>query len=400
MRFRWSLLLRPQGHKIALLSALVIPSGRPSIEIKGFRLVESKGQVRSFEMKAKTAKLYKPEDILALDTLEANIYGAEKDKVFKVSGDIGILDSTSQDFRIYQGSEVISPDGYRFKSDSILYQHANQLLTTEDDVEAEPVQKKSDGQFRVSGQGLKIDIAKGTYEIKKKARTNQKLSAGSNLQIRAQSAIFSPESDSATFLKNVSVRSPTIEMMGERLRIDFSSEEDPLSGQKNMTNPKRLTLESAQGMNGRRIQANVGKLRLLSKGLVVNLGADGGVLTSEAIGNVDGVTEEGVKLKAEKLVSDIFEGQERIILKDNVEILTDSRIANCQDAQFFPATGDIILEKVASVKTEDQVLEGDVIRFSTKNSNVIVEKARGSTKKSNFFGPKSPSEPPQSEKKD
>jgi len=60
-----------------------------------------------------------------------------------------------------------------------------------------------------------------------------------------------------------------------------------------------------------------------------------------------------------------------------VNIFTGERTATSEFARFYPDTGDIHLERVAAVKKGDQLIEGERIRFSTKNSEVRVEKAKG-----------------------
>jgi len=365
--------------------ALAIPPGRPAIEIKGFRMVESKQEKRQMELVAETAKLYKPEDIMALSNLNAQLWGKGK-KPYLLNGKIGVIDSNSQDFKIFEDSEVRSPEGYLFETLNVRYNSSKRILISDDDVQARPTNSRALAQFQISGTGFVIHLDSRRYEILKNVKTQQKMSPKNSISIRSKTVIIDPGISQATFQGNVSVKSPTIDMKGERLQI-FFAESPNEDDEKELLHPQKLQLDSPSPLGGRNIQADIGSLKLQSKGLAIDLSSDGSIVKSEALGSVDGITDEGVKLKADTLISDVFEGKNRIILKDSVEILTDDRLAKCQDAVFFPDTGDIVLERVASVKTDQQLIEGEIIRFSTKNSEISVEKAKGELNKSSVLGP-------------
>src|SRR4051812_8218 len=98
-----------------LFVALVIPTTRPAIEIKGFHLVESQAEKRHMEMTAERARIYKPDNVMALDNLRSQIY-TNLTKPYEISGALGLVDSQSSDFQIHSASEVVSPDGYLFKT--------------------------------------------------------------------------------------------------------------------------------------------------------------------------------------------------------------------------------------------------------------------------------------------
>ena len=358
-----------------LFVALVVPSGRPAIEIKGFKMVESRAEKRVMELRATIARVFKPENLMALDKLRANIWGQMK-KPYQVSGLVGVIDSNSQDFQIHRASEVISPDGYIFKTENLLYSSSQRTLTTDDIVEAHPASQRKDSSLKIVGRGLFINLNKGTYDIKKNVKAEQQLSKTNTLTIHSAQAVITPEQNEALFQRNVTVKSPTLELVGERLVIRFSGSADP-ENPAGPSTPRKLLLDSPHGREKREVRAKVGSLEIKSKGLMIDLASDGAVEKSEALGNAEGVTEDGVHLHADTLISEIYQNRQRILMKNNVHIVTDTRDATCQDAQYFPDTGEVVLEKVATVKNGTQLIEGDVIRYSTKGSEITVEKAKG-----------------------
>src|SRR5437868_2883463 len=136
-----------------LFVALVIPPGRPAIEIKGFHLVESQIEKRLLEMDAQRARVFKPENLMALDELQARVWGQENEP-YKISGKVGVLQSQSEDFQIHGASQVISPDGYLFQTEDLEFDAEDRLLTTDDPVEARPAQAKQGQSLRIVGKGL------------------------------------------------------------------------------------------------------------------------------------------------------------------------------------------------------------------------------------------------------
>lgn len=360
--------------------ALAIPPGRPAIEINGFRMVEAKEAARQIELRARKARLYKPEEIMSLEQLEAQLWGKAK-KPYILTGALGILDSASEDFKIFNATEVRTPDGYTFKTSNVKYNQNEHTLSTSDEVDAVPSSTRSPLRFKISGLGLFINLNTRQYEILKNVKTEQKLGPKNSISIRSQNVLINPESNQATFKNAVTVKSPTMNMKGERLQINFSnapSEDDEGGGaEEALLHPELLILDSPRASGQQNIKATIGDLKIVSKGLKIHLASDGSVLQSEALGSVNGVTKDDVKLKAETLISDVYKGQQRIILKDNVEIITNDRLAHCEESQYFPDSGQIILEKVASVKTSEQLIEGEMITFSTRNSEIVVERAKG-----------------------
>jgi LPS export ABC transporter protein LptC len=347
-----------------LFAVLVVPPRRPSIEIKNFDFVESKEQRRTVQVKATKADVFKPEDVVMLEAPRVLAWGVQP-KPFEISGKTGVMNANTQDLQVRGSTLVLTPDGYEFKTENLSYEAGAKQLLSDDPVEARPVpNKRSSSQLRLNGTGLRISLDRGLYEILRSVKAEQKLSASSSLTVRSRRAEIAPESHQASFHRDVSVKSSKIDMRGEILVIHFED-----------SRPRLLSIES--GAPAARIQANLEGLKIRSKGLEVSFDSEGEVKGMQAIGDVDAYAEDGTRLKAQKLFSDQFQGRQRLRLEGQVTIETGTRLANCEEAFFFPSTGDIQLDRVATVRSGDQVLEGERIRFSTRNSEVRVEGARG-----------------------
>lgn len=358
--------------EIALSAIMVLPSTRPTIEITGYRMVESQKQRKSTEILAERAALYKTENLAALYELRAWLWG-NSDDPFEVTGKQGILKSDTQDFEIQNEARLLSPDGYLFQTSFIKYNAARKHFTGTEEVQAEQVSLRGPSPLKMTGTGFFVNLGERQYEILKNVRALQRVGKGEMLDVRAQKAVVLGNEKLAYFLKKVVVKSPQFDMSGERLKVEFSDEAEAQS-------PKSFTLDSPGEKNEkpRKIQAKLKKINLKALGLIVNFDKLGQVSNTQAIGDVDGEGPDELKLKADNLESHLLaNGQNQIVLKGNVQIITNDRTANCEEAEYIPEIGEIILKRVASIKKEKQLLEGETIRFSTKNSEIYVEKARG-----------------------
>jgi LPS export ABC transporter protein LptC len=363
-----------------LFVALAMPSSKPAIEILTFHLVESDIEQKSVEIWSEKARIYKTENLMVLDNLTTDIYSDSSNSAFRAKGKIGVFSSANQDFTIFGDSELTSPDNYRFKTQDLVFNAKTKTLDSKSAVEGSPNSINSGG-FILKGTGLSVDTKKSAYEIKNQV-TAQQITSGkaeSAMVIESESAQIEPKINSAEFKSDVKVKSKEMTLSGQNMKVEFAKDSQSikklfLSG---ITTKKKPDLEF--------IQAQLPDLKLKANGLSVNFNQNGEFESSEAIGQASGATNDGVELWANKLSSIREGGITRIELSEKVRILAQGRDATCEAAIFYPATGEIVLNTTATIKKNDQIVEGERIRFSTKNSEIKVEKARGTMDKSELL---------------
>ena len=369
-----------------LFVALALPIGRPDVEIRGFDMNESKGGVRSLEMLADTSELFKSAGLAGLKNLQIRLWTEYSTAPYEISGKSGVLNTENQDFEIPAEAKVKSPDGYLFEAPDLFYLAAKRELSSDKEIKARSVTKDAPSQLKMSGIGLNIKLNLGTYEIQKKVRAEQRTGPKNILYISSNSSVITPRTAHSEFFRNVSVRSADMELTGQYLKLIFTNANDKAPDGSSSSRPKQMILGNSSNYKNSQgtIEAVLAKLKIKSKGLVIDFGAEGNLKRTEAIGGATGEAADGVGLKAETLVSEPINGVDRILLKDNAQIVTGTRIGTCQQAEFYPDTGEIILEKIASVKNGNQVIRGERIRLSTRNSEIVVEKAEGTMEKSDI----------------
>jgi LPS export ABC transporter protein LptC len=364
-------------RKCLLYGTLALPSGRPTIEIQGFHLVESQGERRSVEMTAQNAQVYRNQNISALEDLRAFMWGKFK-KPFEASGKLGLLDTETQDIEVREEARLLSPDGYLFETKSFHYDSKSRNFEGKELVTVEKANTLGKEAIKMTGTGFNIDLEKSAYSINKNVNATQALANGEILTVKSNSVQMDSTEKTATFLKKVNVKSPQIEMRGERLVVSFSETQKGEADK-----PSKFLLDSpADGASrAKKISATIKQMNVQSKGLAIEFAPDGTLDHTEAIGEVDAKNNEGMKMKAERLITKSVNGVNTVYMRGKVQIETNNRTATCEEAEYLPDTGNVLLKTVAAVRNDQQILEGDVIRFSTKNSEVVVDKARGKVNK-------------------
>jgi LPS export ABC transporter protein LptC len=379
-KIKWQLIKVDQLNRY-LLAALIFPTGRPDIEIHQFKLVDVHKQKKRMEMNSEQASIFQK---LNLNTLRkpVTLLWGNKSEPYNIQANDGVIQSLTQDMSLRNNCTLVSPDGILFQTESLDYENSTALLTSADPIKA---QKGSD--IELSGLGLRIEIKKDIYQILSQVQAQRRSTKNQNLKILASQASIQPSANLATFLGNVRVYSEKMELVGDILKTFFhqTSKESKKSGKPTKQNTQsgdieKLQLLSNSTKKNSKIIAKLEKVDLYSEGLDVFFSPSGEIDKMEAVGQVDALTRDNIRMRSEKLIylthpEDAT--KDRLFLQGNVHIETQDRIAECQEAEFDPLSGQIILTRVATVKKDNQLLRGERIRFSTKDSEVYVEQASG-----------------------
>ncbi len=366
-------------HQGVLLAALVLPNTKPSIEITGFNLVEAKSHIRLLELNAKQAKLYKPQNLIGLKEVQSTVWN-EKRQSFEVRGQRAIMNSDTQDFEVQEQAQILTPDSLVFTAPQATYNAKLQTIESKGNVTANRLKETNGGPYlKIKGTGLNIDVAKGLYDLKKNVSAEQRISEKNRFYVVSNSARFDPSQQFTSFLGNVLLKSSNLEMKGERLDIQFDN-----GGSGAL--PQSFDLSGNPKKQNKKIHAVLPNMNVISDGLKIYFDQEGSVQKSEAQGEVNAETKDNVKINADKLTSDTLNGRSRVLMNGRVTMWVNEKVAKCEEAQYFPDTGDVILEKIASVVQKDQKLEGELIRFSTKSSEISVEKVKGQMDSKDMLG--------------
>jgi LPS export ABC transporter protein LptC len=368
--------LKSKGY---LLAALTFPTGKPDVEIHRFQMIDVHRQKKRFSMKADSAEVYQKQNLSTVRMPETLIWNHQSEP-YKIMANEGIIQTLSQDLSLRKNCSLLSPDGTLFQTESLDYENSSGILTSEDSIRALRAARQSGDEMEISGRGLKIETKKDFYQILSDVSAQKKNHKQNDLKILSERVNIQPAQNFATFLGEVKVYSDKMQLLGDSLKTIFKDKKKAAKKNSEGGEIERLELESNPEKAGRKIVAKLEKIDLYSDGMTVYFNESGELDKMEAHGKVDAVTRDKIKMRSEKLIyasNPKNPEADRLYLQGDVTIETSDRTAQCQEAEFDPQSGQIILKHVATVKKESQVLKGERIRFSTKDSEVFVDEASG-----------------------
>jgi LPS export ABC transporter protein LptC len=347
---------------------MVLPSQTPDIEIKTFELLETEENWRSLELKSPHAEIFKKQELIGIENPDATIWN-KAGNATKLKGSSGIINSQNGNVQVSGSAQIEAQNGMVFSTETIVFENKMKIVSSSDPVTGgskslRPTQQPS---LEIKGTGLKVDIKTQSYSIESNVTAKQSHQQDF-FNIESESASIYPINNKAQFSGKAKVTSKTMQLTGESalLLLDSESSETKIKG-----------IEMSSSTKDPSVLAKIEDFVINSKGFQASFSKNGSLVESKATGSVNAVAPSGVKMKAESLTMVPGNDGFTVNLERGVRITIDDRIATCEEAVYYPSSGNIILKKFASVIRKDQELHGDLIRLSTQNSEVTVEQASG-----------------------
>lgn len=144
-----------------------IPPGKADMRLEKIRLVEDQHGQKTWELEAKAIHQYQAQNILMLEDVKVTFY-TKDGRTFTLAGNRGKVHQDSKNMELVGDVVLTSSDGYRLKTQSISYQHANKRATTSDPVEIEGK------EIQVVGRGMLVDMEAKIIKILSQVKTRWK----------------------------------------------------------------------------------------------------------------------------------------------------------------------------------------------------------------------------------
>ena len=144
-----------------------IPQVDADMHLEKIRLVEDKHGKKTWELDAKAIQQYQGQNIILLEEVKVTFY-TEDGRSFILSGNKGKIYQDSKNMELVGDVLLTSSDGYRLKTQSVSYQHANKRAFTSDPVEIEGK------EIQVVGTGMRVDMEAKIIKILSQAKTRWK----------------------------------------------------------------------------------------------------------------------------------------------------------------------------------------------------------------------------------
>lgn len=124
---------------------------------------------------------------------------------YVVKGDVGEIDGTTKNMIIKGNVITTSANGYTFKTDTLSYISAQNIMTSLDPVEMLGPPDRNGLGFRLTGEKLLVDISKNQMSILDKVKTNKKIN-GKKFDLTSVRANFNNQNQEANFTGDVKMK--------------------------------------------------------------------------------------------------------------------------------------------------------------------------------------------------
>lgn len=176
-------------------------------------LMEVNSEKVEWELWSSRADKRTGQDIWGLNDVNAKFFG-KKENVFTVHGQNGSVSESRNQMQISGEVETISTEGYKFKTESILYDPVAHALYSPGEVEMEGPADKDGQGLRLRGSGLRAMINQRKTEIASNVYATKMVSAGKKVVIRSEQAEFSGEERVARFTGKVEINYGEMKIRG------------------------------------------------------------------------------------------------------------------------------------------------------------------------------------------
>jgi LPS export ABC transporter protein LptC len=133
------------------------------LTLEEIHYVETKGDKKEWELRAKSGQHFRQEDYTTLQDLTVTFY-TEEGRIVTLSGDEGSMKGRKE-IEVRGNVVITSSDGYRVTTNSLRYEDEKQQIFTED-----PLTLEGRG-LQVKGVGAVVDLKTKKLSILKKVQT-------------------------------------------------------------------------------------------------------------------------------------------------------------------------------------------------------------------------------------
>jgi LPS export ABC transporter protein LptC len=138
------------------------------MRMETIQLVEEKQGRRTWELEAKSINQYEEQNVITLDGVKVTFY-AKEGKSFIVTGRTGKFYQDSRNMELSGDVVLESNEGYRLRTQSVSYDHAQRKVVSSDPVEIEG------DLFHLTGKGMQVDMEAKTFKILNQVKTQWKM---------------------------------------------------------------------------------------------------------------------------------------------------------------------------------------------------------------------------------
>ncbi|MEZ4814705.1 MAG: LPS export ABC transporter periplasmic protein LptC [Bdellovibrionota bacterium] len=358
-------------------AALSLPTHPPDVLITGFKLEQSKGNQRFFQMAAPEAEIYKNEQVAKAAHPQTKIFQASSPNPIELSAIEAIAHLGSYDVLFQGATKVKSPEGFLVQGNNVSYNHAEEKITTDEAVQFESTPEFTTSFIQGWGKSFEADLKAKSFTFKDKIQLSilPREAGASVSKIKGNIARIFTERGWAQIEGDVAFQKDTLSLRSEFLTLDFDIE------------GKHSGEEAIFQSSGKSyVIALFDQYKLSSKEVVLFLKNRKEINRILAQGDVTLTDNKGLEMSTDKL--EIVQPQSpkrKMKLIGDVNIKRGQDEATCNEASFDPEADYLVLKGNAAFKRGLDAMGGEEIRYSKKSGLLQVLKASGQFQKNKIL---------------
>ncbi len=362
--------------------SLSLPAQLPDVLITGFKLEQSKNNLRFFEMAAPEAEIYKEAQLAKAKSPETKIFQNSSPNPIEIQASEALAHMGSYDVFFKGATKVKSPEGFLVQASNVNYTHKEEKISTVDSVQFESTPEFKSSYIQGWGKGFEGDLKVKSFAFNENVNINvipQEVGSTPS-KIRGNKAKVFTEKGWAQIEGNVAFQKQNLSLRSDFLTLDFDIE------------GKRAGEEAIFQSSGKSyVIALFDEYRLSSKEVVLFLKNRNQISQILAQGEVKLTDTKGLEMSTDKLeIAEPQGSQRKMKLSGQVYIKRGIDEASCEEATFDPKADYLVLKGNAKFKHGKDTMGGDEIRYSKKSGMLQVIGASGQFQKNNLIKKKSP----------
>ncbi len=190
-------------------------------------LIESKGEKKEWQLKAKKGVQLKEDQNWTIEEVNVKFFG-ENGVYYNVTGQKGTVVLNKNDIKIEGNVITRSSNGYIFKTETAFYNSAQRRLTSPLDVSMTGPKDENGNHFEMTGTDMLADMLSNEMVINKNVKGRKTIRDGKLANISSDRAVFSGKENSARFFGHVVIDVETMRITGPTARFGYKKGSDSI----------------------------------------------------------------------------------------------------------------------------------------------------------------------------
>lgn len=220
-------------------------STKANFGLAGVRYYESSQGIKHWHIESKFAELHRKENYAFLTDVMAEFFARNTGNIVTTHSDYGRSWDEKNIIELEGNVTIQSKKGYLFQMDKINYNSKHHEFTSEDFIQMKGPNVSKPKMF-LSGVGLRADIDREEFLLKKKVSAERRMKGSGSLKILSDSGQFFTNESRSVFMGNVNARMPATSITCDVFELSMDDEDETVAASGNVFLKNRGRIASAE----------------------------------------------------------------------------------------------------------------------------------------------------------